>query len=785
MNQDEAEVLGLRTLEDISSIILHSHDLQETLDNIVALIARRMGTDVCSIYLLNDDGEILVLRATKGLSTASVGKVSMKTSEGLTGLVVEQRGVVNIENAPLHPRYKYFREAKEERFHSFLGLPLFERKTPVGVLVVQTREPRSFTEAEISAASTIAYQIASIVINAKLLDSVHRKEMERAYFEQELERLRSSGVIENKAGRGKKKKQKQTVMFGIPASPGFCSGKLSFITPAAGGDGGGLETALPPAEERKRFTVALEKAKIQTVYIEKRVAEVLSKEDAAIFHTHLMILEDRTFLHRITDLIDENYSAAQAVRKTVEQYVAAFNQMDDPYLRERSADMEDIGRRIIGCLYGNGLKHRGLRTKRIIVTDEILPSDLATLDHDKILGIIAEKGDVNSHAAIMARSLGIPAVLGIAGLLQEVSPRDEVTIDGTSGSVYVNPNSRIRTEYERLQHDYSKKQQAREWLRDLPAETLDGVRVALRANIGLLSDVRVALANGAEGAGLYRTEFPYLARETFPDRHEQCALYRKIFEGFGVQPVTIRTLDIGGDKRLPYFVYPKEDNPFMGWRSIRVSLEREDIFREQLGGVLMASPFGRISLMFPLVSSLEEVQAIRKILAEVRRELDGAGILYDKAMRLGIMIELPAAVQIAEILIREVDFFSIGTNDLIQYTLAADRNNPKVKKYYNPYHPAVLHSIKRVADVAHSSGKPVSLCGEMAANPANAVLLLGLGIADFSLSAPYIPVVKEAIRATSLAQAKELAAEVLAMDSATAIGERLATVAAEWRARTQ
>jgi phosphotransferase system enzyme I (PtsP) len=777
MTEEKPESLGLRTLEDISGIILHSHDLQETLDNIVTLVAKRVGSDVCSIYLLEADGETLVLKATKGLSKASVGTVTMKTSEGLTGLVIEQRGVVNIGNAPLHPRYKYFRKAREEKFHSFLGLPLFERKTPLGVVVIQTREPRTFTPAEISAISTIAYQISSIVVNARLLDSIRKKEEERAFFERELERMKSSGVIrDDRQERARKKIRTPVMLSGTAASPGFCRGRIYLLDQKGVREGDGLEQVLPRAEELKRFQIALEKAKIQTLYMEKRVAELVSKENAAIFHTHLMILEDRGFINRVIEYLDRDYGTNRAVRETVEYYVSAFNRMDDPYLRERSADMEDIGRRIIDCLDGNERSRIRMREKRIIASSDILPSDMATLDHDKILGIVTEKGDVNSHAAIMARSLGIPAVLGVGDLLHNLSLRDEVIIDGTSGVVYVNPDALVKDEYERLQRDYSQKQRAWEELRDLAAETRDGFKVTLKANIGLLSDIRVALANGAEGVGLYRTEFPFMTRKSFPDRYEQASIYRRILEGFEGMPVTIRTLDIGGDKGLPYFAYPREDNPFMGWRSIRVSLDRQDIFREQLAGILLASPYGKASIMFPMVSGIDEIRTIKALIADVQSELTRAGHDFDPDMRFGIMVELPAAVLTAPILIREVDFFSIGTNDLIQYTLAADRNNAKVKQYYDACHPAVLHAIKRVADTARDAGKGVSLCGEMAADPVTAILLLGLGIADFSLAAPYIPAVKEALRLVTRSDAEALATHVLHLDSAAEIRRYLETM---------
>ncbi|HYS43988.1 MAG TPA: phosphoenolpyruvate-utilizing N-terminal domain-containing protein, partial [Geobacteraceae bacterium] len=529
MGEEKRESLGLRTLEDISALILHSHDLQETLDNIVNLVAKRMGSDVCSIYLLEDDGETLTLKATRGLSKASVGKITMKTSEGLTGLVIEQKGVVNIKNAPSHPRYKYFRETKEERFHSFLGIPLFERKAPVGVIVVQTREPRGFTPAEISTLSTIAYQISSIVINAKLLDFISKKEEERAFFQQELERMRSAGVIKEGPAAGARKKGKIPVtLVGTAASPGSCRGKVYILNRRDNRGESDLDEVLPAEEEQKRFLIALEKVKIQTLYMEKRVAQTLSKEDAAIFHTHLMILEDRGYSGKVLELIDCDYGAVRAIREVTDHYVLAFSTMEDPYLRQRSADMEDIGRRLVDSLEGSDRSRPRLKEKRIIVAEEILPSDMATLDHDKILGIVTEKGDVNSHASIMAKSLGIPAVLAIEGLLKKIGLKDEVIVDGTSGHVYINPDERVKVEYERLQRDYGLKRREMEGLRDLPAVTTDGCKVHLRANIGLLSDVRIALAHGAEGVGLYRTEFPYMARKSFPDRHDQYRLYRKI-----------------------------------------------------------------------------------------------------------------------------------------------------------------------------------------------------------------------------------------------------------------
>ncbi len=767
--------LGLRTLEDISSIILHSHDLQDTLDNIVTLVAKRMGSDVCSIYLLEKDGETLTLKATKGLSKASVNRVSMKVHEGLCGLTLETRQMVMTDNAPAHPRFKYFKEAKEERFLSFLGLPLFEQKAPIGVIVVQTRETRSFGDDEISVLRTITFQIGSIIHNARLLDSIKHKEQERAWFEQELAKIRSDSTPES-SSRGSGKMKQPTVsrsLSGIAVSAGFGRGKI-YILDRFNDKVIKLAKVGTPVEELHKFVEALEKSKIQTIYMEKRVSETLSADDAAIFHTHLMILEDRSFSSRITDMIDQGVGATRAVHDVVQHYIQAFSAMEDPYLRERSADMEDIGRRIIDAIEGNNSAEVTLKEKRILVADEIFPSNLAMLDLGKILGIVTEKGNAYSHAAIMAKSLGIPAVLGVHGVMEAANVKDEIIVDGTSGQIYLNPDAVIKKEYIRLEQDYAGRMKELEGLRNLPAVTTDGVTITLSANIGLISDVRVAILHGAEGVGLYRTEFPYMARTSFPTRDEQAVIYRKILEGFPGQTVNIRTLDIGGDKGLSYFPYPNEDNPFLGWRSIRVSLERQDIFKEQLAGILLASRAGNPTIMFPLISSLDEINQIREILTTVRNELLREGYDVPDYIPLGIMIEVPAAVQIIDFLIQEVDYVSIGTNDLIQYTLAADRNNAGVRHYYDPYHPAILHSIKRVADAANKAGKKASVCGEMAADPLCALLLTGMGIREFSLSAPSIPLVKQALRSNSFDSCRRLARAALACRTSLDMGRCLA-----------
>ena len=529
-------------------------------------------------------------------------------------------------------------------------------------------------------------------------------------------------------------------------------------------------------EELERLDDALEKTRIQTIFLEKRVAERLSESDASIFHTHLMILEDRSFIDRMQDEIKKGHGAPYALEKVVSEYIDAFERMDDAYLRERAADMEDIGRRLLANLLGEENHILHLKHSGILVARQILPSDMAALDHEQITGIVTEAGEKNSHAVIMAKSLGIPALVGVKKVLSKIAPDDELILDANSGILFVNPNQAIVEEYQRLQEDQSREQHRLAEYKDKPAMTADGERITLRANIGLFSDVPVALRNGAEGVGLYRTEFLYMTRADFPDRQDQYQLYSKVIEGFEGTPVTIRTLDIGGDKALPYFSPPKEDNPFMGWRSVRVSLDNRDIFRTQIEAILMAGTHGPVKLLFPMISGMEELRACKEVVAEAAENLRKEGVPFTEDVPLGVMIEVPAAVRLVQNFAAEVDFFALGTNDLIQYLLAADRNNPLVSKYYDPLHPAVLQVLNEVKTTAANLGKGVCVCGELSSDPINLIPLIGMGIREFSMPAPFIPRTKAFLEKLPADLARRALSDVLEMDTSQEIREHLGKV---------
>lgn len=753
--------LGLSTLEDISALILQSHDLAETLDNIVSLVARRMKTEVCSLYLLDPDQTTLRLGATHGLAAGSVGKVTMSIHEGLAGLTVEEGRVVAIEEPEQHPRYRYFAETGEERYHSFLGIPLFDRKAPVGVIAIQTLDRRQFTPIEISTLSTIAFQVASIVVNARLLDSIREKGHIRLPDTFEPSEEQTAIPSENQALRGK------------VAYPGFAVGPAHILDERLGFTDILDEARIDPEQERWSLRDALEKTRIQTLFLEKRVAERLNDADAAIFHTHLMILEDRSFLEKLDTEIAGGHSAPYALKKVVGDYLTAFSRMEDAYLKERAADMDDIGRRILANLVGREDQVLHLKTPGILVARELLPSQMASIDHEQILGIVTEAGEKNSHAVIMAKSLGIPALVGVKGLLRQLEPEDPVILDANSGSFYIRPSQSIREEYRRLEDDRNRELHKLDELKALPAVTRDGIEIILRANIGLVSDVDVALRNGARGVGLYRTEFPYMARGDFPDRDDQYQLYRKVVEGFQGEPVTIRTLDIGGDKALPYFAPPREDNPFMGWRSVRVSLDNPDIFSTQIEAILMAGIHGPVKMLFPMISSTEEVKACLAMVVKARETLRNEGIPFAKEMPVGVMIEVPATIHIAHQLAEMVDFFALGSNDLVQYLLAADRNNPLVNKYYDPLHPAVVQVIHQIVQVAKEHSTGLCLCGEMATDPLNLLALVGLGLREFSMPAPFIPRTKAFLRDLDMSAATKVAESILGMSDSLSIRSQL------------
>lgn len=561
------------------------------------------------------------------------------------------------------------------------------------------------------------------------------------------------------------------MLKGISVSPGIAIGK-AFLVPKQELNINHCtieETHL--SEEINRLYEAIQKTQSQLEEIETEASEQGSSNAAEIIDAQISILNDEEFIDEITDKIRQDLvTADNALDQIVTWYVSKFSRMSDDYLRERAADIHDTGRRILSNLLGiEPINMRILPEDSIVVAEELTPTQTAQLPKNKVIGLCVQVGGKTSHVAIIAKSLGIPALVGVESLCDNVCHGQQLVIDAQEGTVHVAPTEKELSVYRTKREEYQAYLFQLEELRPLPAETKDLLRrVKLFANIAEADEAQTAFAQGADGIGLYRTEFLYMNCAEFPSEETQYRAYRQAVEDMKGLPVTIRTLDIGGDKELPYFQFAPENNPFLGWRAIRLCLDRPDIFLPQLRAILRASHFGKVRLLYPMISSYEEVVAANAFLHQAQDQLRQEGIPFDDSMEIGAMVEIPSAAVCIDILLEELDYVCIGTNDLIQYTLAADRMNEKLAKIYQPFHPAVLRLIQHVIEMAHKAGKYASVCGEMAGSVGAVPLLLGFGLDEFSMSAGALLHVKRVIRNSSMAQVQDLARwAVMQRDAAT------------------
>ncbi len=562
------------------------------------------------------------------------------------------------------------------------------------------------------------------------------------------------------------------VLRGKLAAPGIAHGTVHVVQ---------HDDLEPPAfeiapgdvdKEIERFEQALLMTRAEIRETQQLISESIGASDASIFDAHMLVVEDQTLIDEVVRLIREELRNAENVfARVARRYVETLASIDDPYLRERSVDIQDVARRVIRNLLGREKTAFPTDGKYILAAEDFSPSETASLSRDHVLGFVTEAGSRTSHSAIMARSLGIPAVVGLRGLLDEVQTGDVLVLDGFHGEVVLSPSEETLCKYREIESKHADEQRKLDMLRDADCVTKDGVRIVLSANIEIEDEVADVISHGAEGVGLYRTEYFFLNFPGLPDEDQQAENYTRIARALHPKPLIIRTLDVGGDKVLEQHGYEAEANPFLGWRAIRFCLEETALFKTQLRAILRASVVGNVKLMYPLISSLEELQRANQLLEECREELRACGVPFAEEFEVGAMIEVPAAALTADILAKHADFFSIGTNDLIQYATAVDRVNEKVANLYSPTHPAILRLMKMIVDAGHAEGIWTGVCGEMAGEIALTPLLVGLGVDELSTGSATVPSVKKAVRSLDAGACRELVDAALKMESAAEILE--------------
>ncbi len=566
----------------------------------------------------------------------------------------------------------------------------------------------------------------------------------------------------------------EIVLKGIPAAPGVACGsafildKQEFIVPPRSI----LEKEIPI--EIARLEEALIKTREEILVIQKKISEEMGTQHAQIFDAHLLVLEDRSLIEQIVKGVKKDKLCVEYIfSKVLQQYVKIFSNIQDEYLRERKSDINDVGRRVIKNLIGESRLHEieSLKEEMVIIAHDLSPSDTASMFNKNVIGFATDIGGQTSHTAIMAKSLGIPAVVGLKDATLHVNNQDFVIVDGRMGLLIINPTEATRSIYEKEQERIKTLKDRFADIKDLPAETKDGKTVSIFANLEFSEEIPTILSRGATGVGLYRTEYFYMNRLDLPSEEEQYEAYRHVAQSMAPFPVTIRTLDLGGDKFLSSVQIPRDMHPFLGWRAIRFCLARPDIFKTQLRAILRAGVHGKLRMMYPMISGVGELRQANAILNEVKNNLRDERIAFEENIEVGVMIEVPSAALTADLLAKEAHFFSIGTNDLIQYTLAVDRANEKVANLYEPGHPAILRLIKNVIDAAHKANIKVGLCGEMSGDPILALILLGLDLDEFSMTAYNILQIKQMIRSISFKDAKEVAEKALNLSTGVEVEE--------------
>jgi phosphotransferase system enzyme I (PtsP) len=742
----------LEVLRRVIQEVNGARNLDAALATMVRRIRKAMLTDVCSFYLYDKELESLVLMETIGLRTQAVGRVVLPLGEGLVGLVAKRSEPLNLEDARTHPHFRYFEATGEERYSSFLGVPIIHQRQMLGVLVVQQAEKRRYDDEDEAFLVTMAAQLAGVLAHALATGNLTRPSL--------------SGS--------------QAMFKGVASSPGIAMGEALVIAPPA--DLNSVPDLVPNDEafEITRLREAIAKTRDEIRAAAERLVNRISSQELALFDVYQQMLGEAALSEEVEKRIREGQWAPGALADVVRRHVQYLERVDDDYLRERAADIRDLGRRVLAHLQEDSPQTPDTYPDNaILVGDEISVAMLGEVPRDKLKGLVSVRGSSTSHVAIVARAMGIPTVLGMVDLPLPRLSGAQVVLDGHRGRLFVRPGAELARYYETLIAEEAALTALLEHEQCLPSETTDGYEVPLMVNTGLAVDAVALLKSRISGVGLYRTEVPFMVTERFPGEKEQTRLYRDQLEGFSPLPVVMRTLDIGGDKDLPYFPI-EEANPFLGWRGMRVTLDHPEVLMVQLRAMLKASQaLDNLYVLFPMITNVEEVDEALKLLDRAIVELGEEGIAVQRP-KVGVMIEVPATIYQMDALAKRVDFFSVGSNDLTQYLLAVDRNNPRVSDLYDALHPALLGALVELSQDAKRLDKPISLCGELAGDPAGALLLMAMGFTSLSMNAPNLPKVRAAIRRVSFSDAQTLLDDIMCLDTPAEVHQHLEARMEAW-----
>lgn len=722
---------------ELNHLFKNSISIEHFLEQTVAMVSKHLHCDVCSIYIYDEDDNELTLKATIGLNPRAKENVRLSLGEGLVGKAIKELRAINIEDAIHHPDFKNFQGIGEEKFKNFLAVPIARGVNRIGVMSLQRVSSKKFADEDETACMAVASQLANIIENAKFLISLH-----------------ASPDAKTK----KLKQEKFEDLHVSVASRGFALSSIIVVDKDKT-----FKNLLHRSFDRQysleQFQAAVLRTQHQLENLQNQVEEKLSDAASLIFASHLLILKDKEFIGAMVELIEKSFNPPDAIMRIAKRYVDIFSSSENQYVREKVQDLEDLTVRLIGNLESS-LEEMAAVQKKIVIARDLFPSDLLKFSSEDIAGIILVSGGVTSHIAILARSLAIPMVIIAEPRLMNLGTENVVLLDADEGTIYVNPSEDVKKQYETHSSSRQILQQQKKTVRS-ETFTSDGQQITLLANVNLFTDAKLANELKCQGVGLYRSEFPFIIRNNFPTEQEQYVTYLNLIEIMNGKPLLFRTLDIGGDKVLSYYQTAHEQNPFLGMRSIRFCLQNKDVFVGQIRAILRAGVNAELGIMFPMISSIDEFIAAKQIVLECMDDLKQARIQYNENPQIGMMIELPSVVDLIDDFAELADFFSIGTNDFIQFMLGVDRTNENVADLYLPYHPAVLRAINKVTGSALKHGIGISICGDMAHNPEYIPILIGMGIRKFSLDAAYIPPIQDHIEKLSLGRTQEMTMEIL------------------------